>query len=212
MQSESTNNQQQRRKSSRLYLKNLPDNYTVEDVTSFLKPFGKYTNMELQTGTDKPLVVELHYETPEDATAAAAKLANEVVDGKSLKVEFIGNRNNGNKARQDGRQNMTHLGLQSARGPNNNDFPLRILVPTEVVGAIIGRKGETIKQITQTSHARIDIHGRENSGQTPEKAITIFGTPENCTAACKEIMKIIEQEMKNENPRFDIYSILLTNF
>ena len=31
------------------------------------------------------------------------------------------------------------------------DFPLRVLVQSEMVGAIIGRSGQTIKQITQQS-------------------------------------------------------------
>lgn len=35
-----------------------------------------------------------------------------------------------------------------------NDFPLRILVPSEMVGAIIGRQGSTIRQITQQTRAR----------------------------------------------------------
>ena len=37
-------------------------------------------------------------------------------------------------------------------GPNiqrNIDFPLRILVQSDMVGAIIGRGGQTIRQITQ---------------------------------------------------------------
>lgn len=41
-------------------------------------------------------------------------------------------------------------------GPSTRatDFPLRILVPSEMVGAIIGRQGSTIRQITQQSRAR----------------------------------------------------------
>ena len=38
-------------------------------------------------------------------------------------------------------------------GPSGRviDFPLRVLVQSEMVGAIIGRSGQTIKQITQQS-------------------------------------------------------------
>ena len=37
------------------------------------------------------------------------------------------------------------------------DFPLRVLVQSEMVGAIIGRSGQTIKQITQQSRLVLKI-------------------------------------------------------
>lgn len=40
----------------------------------------------------------------------------------------------------------------------------RILVLSDMVGAIIGRSGGTIRQITQQSRARVDVHRKENSG------------------------------------------------
>ena len=54
---------------------------------------------------------------------------------------------------------------RSARGPGlpfsgppgagrQADFPLRILVQSDMVGAIIGRQGTTIRQITQQTRAR----------------------------------------------------------
>ena len=38
------------------------------------------------------------------------------------------------------------------------DFPLRLLVASDMVGAIIGRGGATIRAITQQSRARVDVH------------------------------------------------------
>ena len=38
------------------------------------------------------------------------------------------------------------------------DFPLRVLVSSDMVGAIIGRGGSTIRNITQQSRARVDVH------------------------------------------------------
>jgi len=81
------------------------------------------------------------------------------------------------------------------------DFPLRILVSSDMVGAIIGRGGATIKNITQDSRARVDVHSRRKmeqaSGQLGqlEKAITVYGQPENCSAACKRILEVMEEEM-----------------
>ena len=39
----------------------------------------------------------------------------------------------------------------TAAGGRVIDFPLRVLVQSEMVGAIIGRSGQTIKEITQQS-------------------------------------------------------------
>ena len=44
----------------------------------------------------------------------------------------------------------------------------RILVPSDMVGAIIGKDGATIRMITQLTKARVDVHRRENLG-TAEK-------------------------------------------
>ena len=43
--------------------------------------------------------------------------------------------------------------------------------------------------------ARVDVHRKENVGST-EKAITIYGQPENCTKACAEILKVMREEAK----------------
>lgn len=47
-------------------------------------------------------------------------------------------------------------------------FDIRILVPSDMVGAIIGKDGATIRMITQLTKARVDVHRRENLG-TAEK-------------------------------------------
>lgn len=65
-----------------------------------------------------------------------------------------------------------------------------------MVGAIIGRQGSTIRQITQQSRARVDVHRKDNVGSL-EKAITIYGNPENCTMACKRILEVMQQEANN---------------
>lgn len=82
-------------------------------------------------------------------------------------------------------------------GPGRQtDFPLHLLVQSEMVGAIIGRQGSTIRQITQQSRARVDVHRKENVGSL-EKAITIYGNPENCTNACKRILEVMQLEANN---------------
>lgn len=73
-----------------------------------------------------------------------------------------------------------------------------MLVASEMVGAIIGRQGGTIRQITQQTRARVDVHRKENVGSL-EKAITIYGAPENCTNACRRILEVMQQEADNTN-------------
>lgn len=77
------------------------------------------------------------------------------------------------------------------------DFPLRLLVASDMVGAIIGRGGATIRAITQQSRARVDVHRKLEHSAALEKAITVYGQPENCTAACKRIMEVMEEERVN---------------
>jgi len=79
------------------------------------------------------------------------------------------------------------------------DFPLRVLVSSDMVGAIIGRGGSTIRNITQQSRARVDVHSyrKMDHSQSLEKAITVYGQPENCTAACKRILEVMEEEARN---------------
>lgn len=86
------------------------------------------------------------------------------------------------------------------------DFPLRVLVSSDMVGAIIGRGGATIRNITQQSRARVDVHSYRKLEHSPslEKAITVYGQPENCTAACKRILEVMEEEARNVGKQTEI--------
>jgi len=118
---------------------------------------------------------------------AVDQLNNYDYQGSVLKVDYM---NNGRP-----RNNMNGGRPRNQNNPNNrgSGYPLRILVPSDFVGAIIGRKGQTIRNITTQSRARVDVHRDDNSGLI-EKVISIYGQPENCTNACKEILKVMQQE------------------
>uniref|UniRef100_A0A672S9S8 Insulin-like growth factor 2 mRNA-binding protein 3 n=1 Tax=Sinocyclocheilus grahami TaxID=75366 RepID=A0A672S9S8_SINGR len=88
------------------------------------------------------------------------------------------------------RQGSPNLG---ARPKLQSDVPLRMLVPTQFVGAIIGKEGATIRNITKQTHSKIDIHRKENAGAA-EKPITVHSTPEGCSSACRNIMEIMQKE------------------
>uniref|UniRef100_A0A8C0PSK9 Insulin like growth factor 2 mRNA binding protein 3 n=2 Tax=Canis lupus familiaris TaxID=9615 RepID=A0A8C0PSK9_CANLF len=76
------------------------------------------------------------------------------------------------------------------------DLPLRLLVPTQFVGAIIGKEGATIRNITKQTQSKIDVHRKENAGAA-EKSITILSTPEGTSAACKSILEIMHKEAQD---------------
>jgi polyribonucleotide nucleotidyltransferase len=80
------------------------------------------------------------------------------------------------------------------------EYPIRMLVPGEHVGALIGRSGATIRGIMQSTGARIDIY-RNNGNFEHEKAVTIAGSPENTSAACKKVLETMAEEISNSKKR-----------
>uniref|UniRef100_A0A3B3WU47 RRM domain-containing protein n=1 Tax=Poecilia mexicana TaxID=48701 RepID=A0A3B3WU47_9TELE len=132
---------------------------------------------------------------------AMEKLNGSMMENYALKVSYIpdetaapegppsGGRR-GFNARGPPRPGSPGLG---ARPKVQSDIPLRVLVPTQFVGAIIGKEGATIRNITKQTHSKIDIHRKENAGAA-EKPITIHSTPDGCSNACRTIMDIMQKE------------------
>ncbi|XP_022214579.2 insulin-like growth factor 2 mRNA-binding protein 1 isoform X6 [Drosophila obscura] len=129
---------------------------------------------------------------PIEFNLAAGGLNGVEFEGNKLHCEQLDK----NQRRSQRNQRNPYPGMP---GPGRQaDFPLRILVQSEMVGAIIGRQGSTIRTITQQSRARVDVHRKENVGSL-EKSITIYGNPENCTNACKRILEVMQQEALSTN-------------
>ncbi|XP_071373508.1 insulin-like growth factor 2 mRNA-binding protein 2 [Centroberyx affinis] len=103
---------------------------------------------------------------------------------------------------QDGTQPGPSGGLGGPR-LKQHDFPLRMLVPTQFVGAIIGKEGLTIKNVTKQTQSKVDIHRKENAGAA-EKPITIHSTPEGCSSACRMILDIMQKEANETKTTEDI--------
>lgn len=75
-------------------------------------------------------------------------------EGNNLKVELaMERRGRATGARGPRGPTGAYSGLPGTGG-RPTDFPLRILVQSDMVGAIIGRQGTTIRQITQQTRAR----------------------------------------------------------
>lgn len=80
------------------------------------------------------------------------------------------------------------------------DFSLKILVPGNTVGAVIGKGGASIREITESSSAKVNVRPRDDVGSTrTERVIDIDGTVDSIAAAYEAIMFIVEAEAKSAN-------------
>uniref|UniRef100_A0A8C7RK47 Insulin-like growth factor 2 mRNA binding protein 1 n=1 Tax=Oncorhynchus mykiss TaxID=8022 RepID=A0A8C7RK47_ONCMY len=152
-------------------------------------------------------VVNVTYGTREHARQAIQKLNGYEFENNSLRVSYIPDETSDVDS-QRGQDNSRRPGYGS-RGPRGGspgsgmpskhqhaDIPLRLLVPTQYVGAIIGKEGATIRNITKQTQSKIDVHRKENAGAA-EKPISIHSTPEGCSSACRMILDIMQQEAKD---------------
>lgn len=172
-----------RSRSTNIQVHNIPLNTQVQEIQDLLKTFGDVSSCEKGKEGANGYSVNATYGAVEQAQQAIKQLNNYEFNNSLLKVNY---KNSG--VRQGNRFNRN-----TNRNQGSSVFPVRMLVPSDVVGAIIGKGGKTIKQITGETKARIDIHRRENPG-SGEKAVTTFGNPEDCTSACRKVIEIMNQE------------------
>ncbi|XP_018306354.1 insulin-like growth factor 2 mRNA-binding protein 1 isoform X1 [Mycetomoellerius zeteki] len=181
---------------AKVLVSNLPAQIRLEELDLLFSNYGQVQNIEKVPSRDpNTQSVLISYETQEQVQQAVNQLNGYDFDGNPLKVEMSSaeSRRRGRSQRSGG---VAFAGLPGSG--RQTDFPLRILVQSDMVGAIIGRQGSTIRQITQMTRARVDVHRKDNVGSL-EKAITIYGNPENCTNACKKILEVMQQEANNTN-------------
>uniref|UniRef100_A0A1W7RAC0 Insulin-like growth factor 2 mRNA-binding protein 1 n=1 Tax=Hadrurus spadix TaxID=141984 RepID=A0A1W7RAC0_9SCOR len=187
-------------RTNKVQVSNVPDHFPWDDMKRLLSTFGNVEECDQGTlKTENSYSVLVVYETQDQAQHAFAQLNGYELEGSPLKVDFIMDQGRGPRNNR-GRGNFRLMPYSGTAAPQlrPNDFPLRILVLSDMVGAIIGRAGGTIRQITQQSRARVDVHRKENAGSL-EKVITIYGNPENCSLACQKILEVMQQEANNTN-------------
>ncbi|XP_052420743.1 insulin-like growth factor 2 mRNA-binding protein 2a isoform X1 [Carassius gibelio] len=201
-------------RSRKIQIRNIPPDLQWEVFDSLLAQYGTVENVE-QVNTDtETAVVNVTYSTKEEAKIAVEKLTGQTFEDYSFKVSYIldmdaapplpatRNRRGGRTSREQDSQPGTSAGSLGPR-QKQPDFPLRMLVPTQFVGAIIGKEGLTIKNITKQTQSKVDIHRKENAGAA-EKPISIHSTPEGCSAACRMIMDIMQKEADDTKVTEDI--------
>uniref|UniRef100_A0A8C7XFZ2 Insulin-like growth factor 2 mRNA binding protein 2a n=1 Tax=Oryzias sinensis TaxID=183150 RepID=A0A8C7XFZ2_9TELE len=194
-----------RLRSRKIQIRNIPPHLQWEVLDGLLAQYGTVDNVE-QVNTDtETAVVNVTYATKDEAKVAIEKLTGHQFDNYSLKVSYIMDmdaappvqapraRRGGRPSRDYGAPQPGPSGGYSSPRPRQQDFPLRMLVPTQFVGAIIGKEGLTIKNVTKQTQSKVDIHRKENAGAA-EKPITIHSTPEGCSSACRMILDIMQKE------------------
>ncbi|XP_030283449.1 insulin-like growth factor 2 mRNA-binding protein 2a isoform X3 [Sparus aurata] len=191
--------------SRKIQIRNIPPHLQWEDLDSLLAQYGTVENVE-QVNTDtETAVVNVTYATKEETKVAIEKLTGHQFEDYSFKVSYIVDmdaappdqaprtRRGGRSSRDQGGSQPGTSGDFGAPHPRQLDLPMRILVPNQMVGAIIGKGGQTIKDVTKQTHSKVDIHRKENAGAA-EKPITIHSTPEGCSSACRMILDIMQKE------------------
>ncbi|KAJ8868862.1 hypothetical protein PR048_030403 [Dryococelus australis] len=82
-------------------------------------------------------------------------------------------------------------------GPGNHSHHVEIMVPGPKVGLIIGKGGETIKQLQEKSGARMIIIQEGSSSLDEEKPLRIIGDPQKVEYAKQLVYDLIaEKEMQ----------------
>ncbi|KAF4799213.1 Insulin-like growth factor 2 mRNA-binding protein 3 [Turdus rufiventris] len=195
-----------RQRSRKLQIRNIPPHLQWEVLDSLLAQYGTVENCE-QVNTDtETAVVNVTYGNKDQARQAIEKLNGFQLENYSLKVAYIPDEMAAQQPPQQHPQGRRGFGQRgpprqgspgaTTRQKPQSDVPLRMLVPTQFVGAIIGKEGATIRNITKQTQSKIDIHRKENAGAA-EKPITIHSTPEGCSTACKIIMEIMQKEAQD---------------
>lgn len=176
------------RKGNKIQIKNIPSHVARETIESLVESFVPGGSMQKYEEVGSEGAVYITFDSGENAQQAITSLDNYQLEGAQLKVDYANNKSP---------RRPTRPTVSSNPAINRQELPLRIVVGSEYVGAIIGKAGQTIKNITQQSRARVDIHRRDNIA--PETLVTIKGSPEACSKACKEIMKVVQAEAQSLN-------------
>jgi len=188
--------ERQQAESCKIVIHAVPESLSPTELEDLCSHFGCVLNMEREDSGQ----VGVTFAAQDQAALAAKGLSELDLNGSKMSA-MLANRGQGAQAGPLGQVGPTSPadGAKTRGRGRGIDFPLRVLVSSDMVGAIIGRGGATIRNITQQSRARVDVHSyrKLEHSASMEKAITVYGQPENCTAACKRILEVMEEEAKN---------------
>ncbi|KFO26075.1 Insulin-like growth factor 2 mRNA-binding protein 3 [Fukomys damarensis] len=194
-----------RQRIRKLQIRNIPPHLQWEVLDSLLVQYGVVETCEQVNTDSETAVVNVTYSNKDQARQALDKLNGFQLENFTLKVAYIPDEVAAQQTPSQqprGRRGLGQRGSSRQGSPGSVsrqkpcDLPLRLLVPTQFVGAIIGKEGATIRNITKQTQSKIDVHRKENAGAA-EKSITILSTPEGTSAACKSILEIMHKEAQD---------------
>jgi len=169
-------------------------------------------------------LISVDFSSPEDA-----KNAYKSLDGKEFMDSYLtikpgrsnggsygeqgryyaGNRSyNPNSRDQDG---YPENGFMNERNQNYNNYnspknveqyPCRILIPSDMIKVVLGKSGATINGIQTKSNTKIDIHrekGAMRSHPSEDTLTSIKGDQESFSDAVKEIIAVVDNEYQKYN-------------
>ncbi|XP_005096966.1 insulin-like growth factor 2 mRNA-binding protein 1 [Aplysia californica] len=176
-------NGKKRPRTNKIQIRNVPSHCSKEQIEELVNVTSRNHKKFEQVGSEGAIYVT--FSTPEEAEECVEQLNDyRFEDGTQLKVEFFRNQKRSNRSNSS-----------SNPGVSRQELPLRIIISSDYVGAIIGKQGLTIRKITSESRARVDIHRRES--HIPDTMVTIKGSPESCSKACQEIMRVVQEEAES---------------
>ncbi|XP_069471863.1 insulin-like growth factor 2 mRNA-binding protein 2 isoform X2 [Ambystoma mexicanum] len=207
-------------RSRKIQIRNIPPHLQWEVLDGLLAQYGTVENVE-QVNTDtETAVVNVTYASKDQAKVAIEKLSGHQLEDYSFKISYIPDEDASSSPQPTPRTRRSGAGGHSSREQGSfsasssqskqPDYPLRILVPTQFVGAIIGKEGLTIKNLTKQTQSKVDIHRKENAGAA-EKPITIHATPEGCSSACRMILEIMQKEAEETKSAEEILLKILAH-
>lgn len=97
--------------------------------------------------------------------------------------------NDSNDANEESEEAGNGNEKPAKRVRRDSDDKIRLLIPSNLAGAVIGKGGENIKRITSEFSAEVDV----SKCQGPERVITIESDLETCCSVIRDIMKKIDK-------------------
>ena len=101
-----------------------------------------------------------------------------------------------NRAQEKPRDSPNKGGATALRDGEDH---MQIMVPDRTVGLIIGRGGETIRDLQERSGCHINIVG-ESKSVNGLRPVNLIGTPEAAAKAKDSIMEIVDSDSRGEAP------------
>ncbi|KAL8346351.1 hypothetical protein RB598_000315 [Gaeumannomyces tritici] len=125
---------------------------------------------------------------PPPRRAEARAAINRIIDDSGMTPLNRGGFDRGGRAERGGAGAMVE--------PKEGEECLQIMVPDRTVGLIIGRGGETIRDLQERSGCHINIVG-ESKSVNGLRPVNLIGTHETSMRAKNLIMEIVESDTRN---------------